>query len=765
MSQDLYLLKHYSNYYNRIAKYEDTLEGYLDYLIDDGSFAILSNVHFNPADGVNTSQVFNVPALSNTIYDVDPDYLVVCDNATGDIVSRWFVIDSERLLNGQVKLTLRRDLIVDYYDGIIHSPVFIEKATLQSDDPLIFNSENMSYNQIKKREDLLFDETRSPWIIGYLANNTETAKTVTADSRAIDTVDYDEIAPFLTGINSSASGRFGLKFKLAVNGPTETPDDRMVRYNEYNVDYNYVISSDAPRYLVASSVGHYKSTASIGTFTAFLSSYVRSHSDSFFNAILANAGIELNDLRKYEGRYVALNNRYYKISVSTTTSALSVDMYTNNAAGYTFNALIAGIPNVQKYTKASFYSSYFSSVYKSELEILNQRITLTLTDFGQVSTTIPNNVRKLQDNPFIMFAMRYNDANLSLAVELAKSYGSSCYDVQILPYFPMQDRINPDGTIDMTNLVDGFDYAKIIKAQTVIDYIYFCPISKFTFDIEYEINVSDVKVESECDFYRLVSPNGNGVFEFNAAKNNGVSRINVDAAYKPIQPYIHLNIDFKRMYGDDFNDYRGLILNGDFSIPAISDAWVNYEINNKNYENMFNRQIEHLDVQNKYQMFADIAGAITGTASTATLGAGLAGLPGGIAGGVVSAAAGAADVLIQAQLRDEAKDLTVDLYNYNLQNIQALPNSITKTGCLTNNNKLVPYVEYYSCTDREKDALRDKLKWNGMTVMTIGYISDYLTYDYSFIKGQLIRYEGLDGVDFHTVNNIAAELNKGVFIK
>ena len=36
-----------------------------------------------------------------------------------------------------------------------------------------------------------------------------------------------------------------------------------------------------------------------------------------------------------------------------------------------------------------------------------------------------------------------------------------------------------------------------------------------------------------------------------------------------------------------------LVPDGDFSLPMVTDAFVEYELNNKNYQQIFNRQIEH----------------------------------------------------------------------------------------------------------------------------------------------------------------------------
>lgn len=96
-------------------------------------------------------------------------------------------------------------------------------------------------------------------------------------------------------------------------------------------------------------------------------------------------------------------------------------------------------------------------------------------------------------------------------------------------------------------------------------------------------------------------------------------------------------------------------------------------------------------------------------------------------------------------------------------NIQALPSSLAKTSALTFNNKIFPILEYYTCTDEEKQALRDKIKYNGMTVGRIGIIVDFIREEKTYIKGKLIRLESIDE-DFHILNAIADEMNKGVFI-
>ena len=154
-----------------------------------------------------------------------------------------------------------------------------------------------------------------------------------------------------------------------------------------------------------------------------------------------------------------------------------------------------------------------------------------------------------------------------------------------------------------------------------------------------------------------------------------------------------------------------------------------------------------------------MSGALTGAVVGGPIGA----LVGGALGAGASAVAGIRDYQLSEQLRQEAIDYTTDQFGYQLGNIQALPYSLAKTSAFTYNNKIFPILEYYTCTPQEKTALQDKLYYNGMTVMRIGTIQEFLRSEPSYIKGKLIRLEDTDN-NFHVVNEIANEINKGVFI-
>lgn len=258
----------------------------------------------------------------------------------------------------------------------------------------------------------------------------------------------------------------------------------------------------------------------------------------------------------------------------------------------------------------------------------------------------------------------------------------------------------------------------------------------------------------------------------NPLKNRGVDYFTISYTYKPYQPFIQVSPNFKGLYGSDFNDARGLILGGDFSLAILSDAWANYEINNKNYQGMFNRQIENMETQHRYQRIQDIGNIITGAAQGATSGAisgamiggGYGAITGAVVGGGASLAGGIIDYRINQALRSESIDYSRDLFGYQLDNIKALPYALTRVSAFNIKNKIFPFVEIYSTTVEEYKAVRAKIDYNGMTVGRIGTISDFLApNDLFYIKGTLIRLEEI-AEDSHLIFALSNELYKGVYV-
>lgn len=154
------LLLHYNNYFNRIIKKKDTIA---DYKAADQYYKEVSNINFNPGDGINTSIVLGLGQNGDIFGSDEFDYLVASETVdnTNVIKSRWFIVEQDRKRAGQYELTLKRDVLADNYNEVINSPIFLEKGFINDvNDPLLYNSESMNVNQIKQLEIPLMDETK-----------------------------------------------------------------------------------------------------------------------------------------------------------------------------------------------------------------------------------------------------------------------------------------------------------------------------------------------------------------------------------------------------------------------------------------------------------------------------------------------------------------------------------------------------------------------------------------------------------------------------
>ena len=163
-----------------------------------------------------------------------------------------------------------------------------------------------------------------------------------------------------------------------------------------------------------------------------------------------------------------------------------------------------------------------------------------------------------------------------------------------------------------------------------------------------------------------------------------------------------------------------------------------------------------------------VAGVVGGAAAGAAIGSVVPGIGtaiGAVAGGLVSAIGGIGDAIATKGVQNETIDYTIDQFNMSLQAIKARPDTLTKISAFDIDCSPFPMLEYYSCSYDEKLAIKNKLKYNGITIMKIGRLVDYIdpTNELTYIKGKLIRLDKLQE-DYHMINTISAEMNKGVFI-
>lgn len=800
-------LYNYNNYFNRIVKKESSLANYGTPIYS------LSETNFDENDGVSATHIVNYAGF-------DGDYLIITKviNNVETIQSRWFVIENKKIRGGQHSLRLRRDLIVDYYDKIIKAPALINRGMIRDyKSPLIYNDEGFSFNQIKTKEELI--GAHSPWYILYVKKNAPSINDSinigeqhydieiqnTIGDSIFKTANYQQLIDKIVNINSIVDYSFWnpnnllVKFNISNSG---------IEHNSsYPFNYGDYIWFDQDYTTCITEINEaFTQTGVIPNVMTKLEAEV-----SFTSNITDST---LADIYEANGKVVKTSdNKYYRITIAETVE--SVEGYTLSTSDLT--TYMQGIINTTDLTRTGQWGSKAFSYTANKKTI---QVTATEISAGSISVAINFSTKQnTLDADYNILAIPYVDNNIyptasvtmdpsgfrttneisKKIVDLIVSKWGSTYivDMQLVPYcplayiktpYPFLD-FNPTGEPIFDVEASGIDSIKYAYGKQTIGnkdlgfLILFLETSKFTFDINLSTYIPPVPNEPRYQYIlpsiarksydattitRLVSPNYNGVFEFSIAKNNGIKGYNVDITLKPYNPYIKINPWFSGLYGKDFDDSRGLICGGDFSLPIITNAFTDYELRNKNYQLAFERQIQHMDFEFSKQRTEALFGATVGTIGASVGGAiaggkfgGVSGAVGGAVGGAfASAVGGAIDYSIMKERQAEQKDLTIDMFNYQLGNIKALPYNLNKITPLNNNFKLYPFIETYEATQEELDIFINKIKYTSMRVNAIGTLEQYKGY---YVSASLIRLLDID-VPTHELNEIYDEIMKGVYI-
>ena len=788
----------WNNYYNRTYK---------PFSLEEASNSVVGSIlnvnGFNPNDGVDTEQMTGL----NTFTEI-PDYCVVVEGT--EIISKWFVIECQRTRQGQYKLSLHRDLISDYYQELTEAPVFIEKGFLPYNNPLIFNRESMTFNRVKKAEILLKDDTYSPWLVAYVGKAsdgtlpqdgikgsiTDTAPNPDVTVTSLEQYEYYAYAQSNPNRQNFFVGMYNTVYGVYSKEGIEPGTALKYTYGErYPIDWEGAL------------VYHNTNNSNINP--KLLKSNYYNYRDALYAALVgqvdAKSTTAMSNLIEQAGKIIRVGAeapyKYYLVNVESK-------QYNEEnflSAGNLFNVMSEWATSAQTAGGVRIDDKTFSyKVDTTSYSIVLQDITSNVS----ASFTYTTAKQQLVDAPYAMVVAPYNDllfhltlngvretitVKADMQLEAMSSFVNNgqtfVYDFQLLPYCPIS---GIEGVNDETSGINLYMTDPSEKCYSLIKdgdganhgIVFYAQYSKFSKKIPMSSNSAydyltkvvknpiERKVKNECELIRIASPNGSNSFDFSPQLNDGFDYIQVDCTYKPYSPYIRVAPDFAGLYGDNFGDTRGLIVQGDFSLPVITDQWKQYEINNKNYANVFDRETQSLELKEHYRRIQSGAGIVAGALGAAGTGTALgsAGGPIGMAVGAVvgagaSVAGGIADYNISKRIYEENMSYRQDMYSMNLENIQARPNGLAKTSAFTNNNKIYPFIEIYSATDTEKEALRSKILYNGMTVGVIGKITDYIgskvgSESHHYVKGQLIQIDVSD--DYHTCQAINNEINMGI---
>ena len=817
MPSKIYLFN-YNNYYNRKVKILTESE------LSTNIFT-QANINFNKADGINTSQVINYPATEK-----NPDYAVITDiiNGVEKITSRWYVLEASWQRLNQYVLTLQRDVMADYWSYISTCTAHIYKGWVANTSPLIFNSEGTSLNKIKIGEILLRDKSHTPWIVGYVGEKAFTdtpftVETVSVTDATIFKNSLDELyAEFPRTYTSKqpvlGSGSNGFYYEFFVKCIDKDNPSNIQMFKVtlgsagFKIDYATEVDINKGIFII-NQYNLSEFATAVSRLARFLAPRMSS-TDEF--GIYYDFDNNIDDA-SYAAEQNAKNN-------AGKTAKVGVDFYTLYYSNYETSTTSQNYIESDNRAEMMWLRDNLDQAQQNGLGTSNwngttvkdARVVTIVNDtynwYGQwnkiesnyITEEIGKGVVQCEDAPYYMFCIPYNpidfrykttasditsDVTVSrnIATQLIKQFGANLYDIQLLPYFPTQE-ILPNVAADdigwlKLNEINKSFYTLIKKKGAAenappVSFIYWAPRTSFSFEINQEFAASDdIKVQNETESARLCSPNYASYFDFSVAKNRGVKKFLVDCNYKPGIPYIHVVPKFNKtgIYGaSNYNDARGLICSGDFSMTQVQDSYINYLLNNKNYEAIFGRQLQSLDLQQKVAKTQDWFNLIGGTIGAGGAGAAsgalaFGGLGAGIVGGISAAASlggGIVDLVNNQKLRADARDSTVTIHNLQIGNIQAMPDTLTKVGAQNQNNKLYPFIEIYKCTQTELEAFENQIKYSGMTVGVTDTLNKYYNADpdasTNFIQADVIRLEIPD--DNHVIAMIADELRKGVYV-
>lgn len=398
----LYLLQ-YKNYYNRQAT-STTLADYKTHVV-----AAVNNTNFNYGDGVITSHTVNV---GDTI---SFDYAVVTDINPASyqevIKSRWYVTDRKSSRRGQCVITLRRDVVVDFDKELREANVYVSRGWVDGGNPLVFNSEGNSYNQIKTSEVLLKDKSNTAWIVAYLAQNffgdTPADKKLAVTGQQNYDMTYGTLTDLWAAIpNSNTTSAYSFGAYLFTFDAYITDDARNSKWKvtDKNVTYDYTSDPDPADWTVTDV---YSARAQLITYSPSLTIMSTDVKKDHPDALITNYSQLISTTGKIARIGSGENYQYYQLKTTAADDgAYTFTTNTGDEVRTTINKCIQNTIN-----DGGISGSIGATQY--DVVMTTRRISATWVDITEdVTLTLKATATRLRNAPYYMICMPYNAATI-----------------------------------------------------------------------------------------------------------------------------------------------------------------------------------------------------------------------------------------------------------------------------------------------------------------------------------------------------------------
>lgn len=826
----LYLENTKSNYFNRVV-FKITEDNYSPMLVKS-----FSDTNFAPNNGI----VANIKANLSESEKDRINYLIVQNSSTLKFLSRWHIVGKYYLSEGMYELQLQRDIIADKYDFVVQQAIYLEKAHLpnSSTNPLIYNSEPVALNQIKKSEHLIQDNFKDTTWATIFYNETAAEidplniefipSEMTASYIVNELSDWEYAPP--TGSNNwekvtGAGSDIKLHWADRKGGITSFRTDWTVTSKK---PYDDADTLDVTNLLGTAPEAIEGVTYNVET----LKNAIKSHFSVdkreemiellWKNSNVSNLGFDLTkDYKELQELYHnkvlkdISTNKFYKINVSyysTPYRYLWYDEVDNDFTQFLFYLYL----DMEDFITEGTTTDYMDFLQGQTTNIWGRLLVTTISleelpAVGLIECELDKAFNYAENNPYKVVTIPISDklvfkensftsdisnkATVYDAVnEFIRTYSGespNIIDVQMLPYCPISTLnglvSDNEGTLEVT-LNETLKYVWLKLGEVNKIPVFNVPFSDVKYRVPFGYDINDIKIDNTTTFARIVSHNYNGAFEFSPAKNEGIDGFDISMTLKPLDPFIHIAPVWGGLYAGQSNSSVGMAVTADMGWFMQSDSYFAFKRQNANNQLIFDRGIQSLefgnelgykiqDAKNQLQAQNNQFNAVLKTAGgVLSAGAGLVtGNPLMIAGGAAATASGINSLSSsskQSQIADqelnnrklidnENNNAKRDIFNYQMGNMQASPNSYNRGSSFNVLTKTQPFLEIYDCTDREKALLKNKLDAEGYTIGAIDLITNYLPREKNYIKGSLVFANGEDMQTLLAINN---ELQQGIYI-
>lgn len=452
--------------------------------------SVLPKVNFSHGNEVTTEFIFNADA-EQQYRNRNYSYAIELNPDDETILSLWYVIGIQRTTLAtacQYRLTLRRDVVTEYFDKYKNRKFYAEKGWLNAmDSPLLFQPEGINTDKVKKAEYPISDETRCQWIVGYLPPDFKSAEIKIdqteekSPSAVMSFKNKDSFYSYIGALNTSESQlafnsyQIGVQYKISI--PRWAPDNGVIVKNgdSYfsrlypspkgdftSFSYPFLGVSDQRGLQEAEIDLASKYLGNINVTASEVWSFLRDNVDNIPTGYLSANGY-LN-LKGLDGQiiYIEDEKKNYKVSFSSSIFENRKTVYYAKTTSDLFAKVKNAVKNVTTSDGEKMGENSVVLAYSAD----SVKITLTESPYNAMTFTLPSasSVPTAKNGPYKIFCLPFFDGNINVGSDVNQVTGlkimkvskdmasriasaisvqlsDSLYDIQILPYCPARETI------------------------------------------------------------------------------------------------------------------------------------------------------------------------------------------------------------------------------------------------------------------------------------------------------------------------------------